>query len=74
VAKVAPPQATGTVQFKDGTQNVGTPVKVIFGFALQVTKLAAGSHTLTAVFTPADPKAFQPSTSNPVTVAIKKRY
>ncbi len=71
VARVTPPAAGGTIQFKDGSTNVGSPQKVIYGFAIQVSSLAAGSHNLTAVFAPTDPKAYSPSTSNTVTVVIK---
>jgi hypothetical protein len=67
-ARVAPPNATGTVQFKDGTTNLGGPVSVLGGIAIgPVTTLAKGQHHLTAVFTPTAPTKFEPSTSNTVT-------
>ncbi len=67
-ATVAPPAAPGTVQFKDGTANLGDPVKVNNGTASgTISKLAVGSRQLTAVFTPTDPAAFSKSTS-PVVV------
>ncbi|MGH3817602.1 MAG: Ig-like domain-containing protein [Pseudonocardiaceae bacterium] len=65
---MTPTNATGTVQFKDGTSNLGAPVSVTGGFAFGgVVFLPAGPHSLIAMFTPANPAAFQPSTSNVVT-------
>ena len=62
-----PFNATGTVQFKDGTTVLGAPVPVTAGFAfLHTSALTTGTHTLTAVFTPTNPAAFGPSTSPPV--------
>ncbi|MGH3815032.1 MAG: Ig-like domain repeat protein [Pseudonocardiaceae bacterium] len=67
-ATVSPATVVGTVQFKDGATNLGNPVVVSNGTASGSTSsLAAGSHQLTAVFTPVDPAAFSPSTSPPVT-------
>ncbi|WP_460972616.1 Ig-like domain-containing protein, partial [Prescottella soli] len=52
-ASVTPANATGTVQFKDGGTAIGTPVTVSNGAAgLQHTFTTAGSHSITAVFTP----------------------
>ncbi len=66
-ANVAPRNAAGTVQFKDGTTALGAPVPVSNGFAFFVIgTLTSGEHSLTAVFTPTDPAAFTPSTSNTV--------
>ena len=66
-ANVAPFNAAGTVQFNDGTTALGAPVPVSNGFALLfVGTLTSGEHSLTAVFTPTDPAAFTPSTSNTV--------
>jgi Bacterial Ig-like domain (group 3) len=68
-AQVAPISASGTVQFKDGSTNLGAPVPVIAGTAIgPVSTLAPGSHSLSAVFIPANPTRFLPSTSNTVTV------
>lgn len=70
-ATVAPPTAAGTVQFKDGANNLGNPVTVAGGSASGTTStLVSGSHQLTAVFTPTDPHAFSASTSPPVTMVI----
>jgi hypothetical protein len=61
------PNAAGTIQLKDGFTNVGGPVPVAGGFAFGgFFVLPAGSHSLTAEFTPADPATFTPSTSNTV--------
>ncbi|MGH3548335.1 MAG: Ig-like domain repeat protein [Pseudonocardiaceae bacterium] len=70
-ATVTPATALGVVQFKDGTANLGNPVAVSNGAASGTTStLAAGSRSLTAVFTPATPTAFSPSTSPSVTFVI----
>lgn len=70
-ADVTPVGAVGTVQFKDRGTNVGKPVSVVRGQAWLVTsQLATGSHSLTAVFTPANPAAFGPSTSAAVPVSV----
>lgn len=63
-AAVSPATATGTVQFKDGSTNIGSPVVVRNGTASGLTStLAVGSRSLSAVFTPDNPTAFTPSTS-----------
>ena len=65
------PSATGTVQFKDGATNLGAAVDVVSGTATKSgVALAAGSHSLTAVFTSADTNAFLSSTSTPKTVLV----
>jgi hypothetical protein len=62
-ATVSPSDAAGTVQFKDGTTDLGTPVAVTGGHASTTTStLTAGSHDLSAVFTPTDPTSFNAST------------
>ncbi|WP_433371970.1 Ig-like domain repeat protein [Actinoplanes sp. CA-142083] len=51
-ATVAPATATGTVQFKDGANNLGGVVTVSGGVAtLTTAALTAGSHSITAAFT-----------------------
>ncbi len=70
-ATVTPAAATGTVQFKDGTTNIGNPVTVTNGTASSTTsRLTVGSHQLTAVFTPTDPAAYSPSTLPAVTFVV----
>lgn len=70
-ATVNPANATGTVQFKDGTTDLGKPVMVAGGTATGTTsKLAVGSHQLGAVFIPSDAAVFSTSTATPVTFAI----
>lgn len=70
-ATVTPAAAAGTVQFKDGATNLGNPVVVSNGTALGTTSsLPAGSRSLIAVFTPANPAAYAPSTSPAVTFVV----
>ena len=65
LSNVGPGNPTGTVQFKDGTHNLGAPVPVFGGVAVgPFLALPAGHHSVTAVFTPTNPAKFQPSTSN----------
>ncbi|HJT04913.1 MAG TPA: Ig-like domain-containing protein, partial [Pseudonocardiaceae bacterium] len=59
------PRASGTVQFKDGTTNLGNPVPIATGIAFGgFFVIPPGSHSLTAEFAPANPEAARPSTSN----------
>jgi hypothetical protein len=74
-AQMTPPNATGTVQFtdkiKDKTAVLGPVPLRAGGLAVLITtKLATGEHSLTATFTPTDPKAFTPSTSNTVRIHV----
>jgi Big-like domain-containing protein len=66
------PSAAGTVQFMDGTTNIGTPVPVAANGTASTTTstLTTASHQLTAVFTPTDTTAFNPSTSAAVTFTV----
>ncbi|MGH3752225.1 MAG: hypothetical protein ACRDRP_05925 [Pseudonocardiaceae bacterium] len=67
IANVAPFNAAGTVQFKDGTTNLGAPVPVAGGVAVgSFVSLPPGPHSLTATFIPSNLAAFQLSTSNTV--------
>ncbi|WP_258195552.1 Ig-like domain-containing protein [Rhodococcus sp. OK519] len=51
-AAVSPADVSGTVQFKDGNDNIGSSVSVVNGVAaLQHTFTETGSHSITAVFT-----------------------
>jgi hypothetical protein len=71
-ATITPSTAAGTVQFKDGTTDIGPSVMVSNnGTASGYTSLLApGSHQLTAVFTPADPATFSMSTSPAVPLTV----
>jgi hypothetical protein len=63
-ASGATPHPAGSVQFKDGANNLGAAVAVnAAGIATTTTTtLALGSHSLSAVFTPTDTAAFSAST------------
>ncbi|MGH3767878.1 MAG: Ig-like domain-containing protein [Pseudonocardiaceae bacterium] len=62
-ATVTPP-AAGTVQFKDGANNLKVPVTVSNGKAEgTISQLTVGPHQLSAVFSPTDPAAFTTSIS-----------
>ncbi|HKR51010.1 MAG TPA: Ig-like domain-containing protein, partial [Pseudonocardiaceae bacterium] len=68
---VTPAEATGTVQFKDGTTNLGFPVLVRNGTASGTTStLVVGAHQLSAVFSPTDPSAYGASTTPSVTFVV----
>src|SRR5713101_141767 len=50
-ATLTPTNATGTVQFKDGVTNLGSPVTVSGGTAAMiVSSLSVGAHSITAVY------------------------
>ncbi|MDH6680334.1 hypothetical protein M2284_004560, partial [Rhodococcus sp. LBL1] len=68
-ANVAPTNATGSVQFQDNGNNIGSPVAVSGGAAsLNHTFASAGSHSITAVFTATG--SFTGSTSAAQTVTV----
>lgn len=70
-ARVTPKTAAGIVQFKDGTADLGTAVTVSNGTASETTVISTvGSRQLTAVFTPANPATFSPSTSPAVSLTV----
>lgn len=65
------PSAAGSVQFMEGSTDIGAPVPVSGGTASTTTMLPSGVHPLRAVFTPTDSMAFASSTSHTVSyVAI----
>jgi hypothetical protein len=69
-ATVTPATATGILQFKDGSTNLSKNI-VRNGTASALTsRLAMGSHSLTAIFVPSDPAAFGPSSSPSVPFVI----
>jgi hypothetical protein len=69
------PSAPGTVQFEEGTTDIGSPVTVVSGQAQVTTStLPAGTDALSAVFTPGEFAAYSGSTgtlSYTVTSAAK---
>lgn len=66
------PAVDGTVQFKDGAADLGSPVSVVSGVATYTsTSLSAASHDLTAAFAPADVAAYAVSTSNIQTLVVE---
>lgn len=73
-AKITPSTATGTVRFYDGTSLYGPSVTVTKGTAaFTSTVLAAGTHSLKAKFTPANPANHTASTSAAVPYTVKLR-
>lgn len=73
IAAVTPSTFVGTVQFRDGTTDIGAPATVVDGAASVTTSstmLATGSHELSAVFTPADSAAYSPSMSPAVSLTV----
>ncbi|MER5914967.1 Ig-like domain-containing protein [Streptomyces sp. NPDC001982] len=70
-AAVGPAGTAGQVQFKDNGQALGNPVTVSGGQAqLTTSALGAGSHSLTAAFTPSS-TAFNGSTSSAVAYTVE---
>jgi hypothetical protein len=66
-AHVTPLNTAGSVHFFDGSTDLGmgTYNAATGDATLSVSTLTVGSHSLTAAFTPADPAAFNGSTSAP---------
>ena len=74
-ANVSPAAAAGGVQFSDTVNGsstpLGSPVQVSAGAATMTTSnLAAGTHQITASFTPTDAGAFSPSASSPLSYQV----
>lgn len=68
-ATVAPSAATGTVQFQDGGVNLGSPVAVSGGSAsTTISAIAAGSHSITAVYS--GDSTYASSTSSAATITV----
>lgn len=60
-----PYQRIGSPPFKDESTNLGSPVPIAAGIAFGgFFVIPPGSHSLTAEFTPANPEAARPSTSD----------
>lgn len=68
-ATVSPP-ALGSVRFIEDATDIGAAVPVWGGVAATKTTLSAGTHTLKAVFTPADSSSFGSSTSNELSYVV----
>ncbi|MFC9789094.1 Ig-like domain-containing protein [Rhodococcus sp. NPDC127528] len=68
-AVVAPADATGTIQFKDGTKNIGIP-KAVVGGVVELTNIfpTAGDHVITAVYS--GDATHAGATSDPKTITI----
>ena len=67
------PAVGGTIQFEDGSTALGTPQTVSGGQAtLSSSTLAVGSHSVTALFSPADAGANAASTSAAVTYVVTR--
>jgi hypothetical protein len=65
------PTAPGNVQFMDGGTALGSAVPVSGATATFTTStLPAGTHPITAVFTPTDSAAFGPSTSTALSYVV----
>jgi hypothetical protein len=73
-ATVTPAAATGTVQFKTGATDIGSPVTVTSGKAsTSTTSLPTGKNKLAAVFTPTPGTSYGPSTGKKTfTIKAKK--
>ena len=71
-ATLTPGSAVGAVQFMDGTTALGSAVPVSAGSATSVaaTTLPAGTHSITAVFTPTDATVFVTSTSSAISFVV----
>lgn len=64
------PAASGSVQFMQGSTDIGAAVPVSGGIASTKTTLPSGMHQLKAVFTAADSMTFNSSTSNTVSYVV----
>ncbi len=71
-ATMTPSSAVGAVQFMDNGSAFGSAATVTGGVATSAatSALTAGSHSITAVFTPADAGAFAASTSTAITYTV----
>ncbi|UTX52734.1 HtaA domain-containing protein [Leucobacter aridicollis] len=71
IADVSPENASGSIQFLVDGKPLGAPVEAQKGRStLQTAELKSGTHTITARFVPADPKAFAPSESTAHSVRV----
>lgn len=67
------PGLLATARNQDGNTALEAPVPVVDGFAFIITRqlTTGGTHPLTAMFTPTNPTALRPSTSNTVRVKVE---
>lgn len=70
VTATVAPVTDGTFEIFDGSERIGGGAAVAGSFTLTTSGLAAGSHHLTAVFTPTASGDFAASTSEAVTVTV----
>jgi hypothetical protein len=69
-ATVAPSAATGTMQFKNGGVNLGSPVTLSGGKATYSATLASGTHSITATYS--GNSTYGGSTSSTLTQTVNK--
>jgi hypothetical protein len=70
-AQVSPTSATGTMQFKDGTSNLGAPIALTNGSAtLTISSLTVGGHSISATYS--GDTTFISSTSSPLAQTISQ--
>ena len=69
-ATVAPANAVGSVEFRDGATSLATVPVASGAAATSATFTTAGAHSITAVFTPTDAAAFVGSMSTASTVTV----
>ena len=72
-ATVAPAAAAGSVRFADGGTTLDTVAASNGTATLKTGSLAAGTHSITAAFTPTDTTQFQASSSEARTVTVNPR-
>jgi hypothetical protein len=76
IVTVQPPGSgtpTGTVQFKNGGSNLGSPQNTVNGIATQnVSDLPFGSHTITAEYIPTSGSSFEGSTSGLLAFTVEQ--
>jgi hypothetical protein len=70
-ATVSPSGAAGSVQFKDGATDIGSPVAVSSGQAVHPALLPdAGTHSYSAAFVPTDATAYSASASSTMSYKV----
>jgi hypothetical protein len=69
-ARVSPSDAVGTVEFRVGTQVLGTVAATGGVASLALPALAVGAHGLTAAFTPSESRNFSAAGSSAVVLTV----